>query len=366
MKSIATIPLASTAVLAAGCNCNENRTKTTQAPPAPQTTTQAQTQPRQTATESDFVGLRGPAGPAGSAGPAGDRGVAGGITRGPTGEAGPAGVAGAQGPAGQTGTRGASAEGTVGPIGPTGHLEDWATFRDFYFDPNETAIHDADRYLVRDIAAYMTANPSLELAIDSSTNPRATAQSDVDLCNSRVTSIRDSLIAAGVPASRITDGQIGDQDQRRNGRAEVLLRTDRQATAQANPTSPTDAAELSGWQVSPTGRVENWTTLQSLWFDSFEMNIHLADRAKVEEIAAYMERNPSLELGIDSTPSTTASPNWTDGDLATRRAACARDALIAAGVPTSRIQTGTFGDPSHRRTGRVELLIRTDRREASR
>jgi outer membrane protein OmpA-like peptidoglycan-associated protein len=470
MKTVATLLLASTAVLAAGCNCNKCRTQAAQGPPAAQATTQSQ----QTASESDFVGLRGPDGPAGARGaqgatgetgpagravagirgpagptgpagrdgPAGERGVAGAMTRGQTGEAGPAGVAGAQGPAGQTGVRGASAEGTagaagatgpigptgaagpagepgatlvgppgqagragpagerglageagaagattpgiagvagvpgpagprgavgpIGPIGPSGLVENWASFRDFYFDPDETAIHDADRYLVRDIAAYMTANPSLELAIDGSTNPRATTQPQRDLCDNRVNGIRESLIAAGVPASRISDGLIGNKDQRRVGRAEVLLRTDRHATAQATPANPVAAAELSDWQVSPTGKVENWTTLQSFWFESTETDIHLADRAKVEEIAAYMERNPSLELGIDSTPSASASPNWADGDLAERRAECARDALIAAGVPTSRIQTGTFADPSHRRTGRVELLIRTDRLAASR
>ncbi|HRQ73459.1 MAG TPA: hypothetical protein PLU35_10560 [Phycisphaerales bacterium] len=307
------------------------------------------------------MALVGPTGQAGRAGPAGERGESG-----QAGAAGAttAGVAGVAGVAGAAGPRGAA--GPIGPIGPTGNVENWASFREFWFDPNATVIHDADRYLVREIAAYMMANPSLELGIDGSTNPRATTQRDIDLLNTRVKGIRDSLIAAGVPASRISDGQMGNVDHRRVGRVEVLLRTDRRARAEGTPVRPVAAAELSDWQVSPTGAVESWTTLQSLWFAAYETEVHLADLAKVQEIAAYMNRNPTLELGIDSTLSASASANGTDRDLAARRAVSARDALIAAGVPASRIQTGTFGDPNHRRIGRVELLIRTDQRTTSR
>jgi len=334
------------------------------------------------ASADGYAGPAGPTGPTGPTGPAGATGERGADLVGPTGAAGRAGPTGERGEAGLAGAQGATtpgiaggagvagpagargAAGPIGPMGPTGIVENWASFREFWFDPNTTAIHDGDRYLVREIAAYMMANPSLELGIDGSTNPRATTQREMDLRDTRVRGIRDALIAAGVPASRISDGMIGNVDHRRDGRVEVLLRTDRQARIQATPGSPVAAREGGDWRDAPTGVVEDWTTLQSLWFAAYETEIHLADREKVKEIAAYMKRNPSLLLGIDSTLGAAASAN--DRDLSARRAVTARDALIAEGVPASSIQTGAFGDPNHRRTGRVELLIKTDRLATSR
>ena len=46
-------------------------------------------------------------------------------------------------------------------------------------------------------------------------------------------------------------------------------------------------------------------------------------------------------------------------DLSDRRISAVRQALIRAGVPTSRIQAGTFGDMDLTRDRRVEVLVRT-------
>jgi outer membrane protein OmpA-like peptidoglycan-associated protein len=78
----------------------------------------------------------------------------------------------------------------------------------------------------------------------------------------------------------------------------------------------------------------------------------------VNEIAGYMAHNPSLEIGIDgSTNPSGGAP--TNQDLNKRRVAAVHNALINAGVPASKIQAGTFGDPQLRRDGRVEVLITT-------
>lgn len=298
--------------------------------------------------------LVGPAGPAGRAGPVGDRGEVGQVgTRGAT----TPGVAGAVGVAGPAGPRGDA--GSTGPMGPTGLVENWASYRDFWFDQNAASIHDADRYLVMEIAEYMRANPSLELGIDASTNPRATSQRDLGLRDNRVKAIRDSLISAGVPASRISAGAFGNLDHRRNGRVEVLLRTDRQAWAQLGEAAQRATASRQSGAQGSIGVVENWSTHQSFWFESNTSSIHAADRAKVAEIAAFMERNPSLQIGIDNTPNPDQR-NY-DRDLAARRGNAVRDALIAAGVPSSNIYTGAFGDAELRRDGRVEVLVKTDR-----
>jgi outer membrane protein OmpA-like peptidoglycan-associated protein len=133
-----------------------------------------------------------------------------------------AGVAGATGAAGATGP-----QGPIGPTGPQGRagVIQWTSYRDFWFDADKAAIHDADWHIVTEIAAYMKNNPSLQLGIDGSTYPRATQWQDQNLCDRRVGAIRDALISAGVPVYRISEGMFGDVTLRRNGRVEVLLRT---------------------------------------------------------------------------------------------------------------------------------------------
>lgn len=298
--------------------------------------------------------LVGPAGPAGRAGPAGERGQVG-----PAGAAGSTtpGVAGPVGAVGTAGPRGAV--GPIGPMGPTGLIENWASYRDFWFDQNMTQLHDADRYLLSEIATYMRSNPTLELGIDASTNPRATAQRDLTIRDGRINAIRNGLIAAGVPANRISAGQFGNVDQRRDGRVEVLLRTDRQVYSQSDSASR-DAARVSNAQA-PIGMVADWTYLQSFWFDSDESSIHPADRSRVAEIAAFMRLNPLIQIGIDSSLSPSDPMHHYDREIAARRGNAVRDAILAAGVPASRIQIGEFNDPNSRRNGRVTVLIRTDR-----
>ena len=50
-------------------------------------------------------------------------------------------------------------------------------------------------------------------------------ESSQDLSDRRVKGIRDSLIQAGVPAEKISAGEFGDKQLRRDGRVEVLIRT---------------------------------------------------------------------------------------------------------------------------------------------
>jgi outer membrane protein OmpA-like peptidoglycan-associated protein len=243
-------------------------------------------------------------------------------------------------------------------MGPTGMIANWASYRDFWFDQNMTQIHEADRYLVSEIATYMRANPTLELGIDASTNPRATAQRDLTIRDNRVNAIRSALIAAGVPANRISAGQFGNVDQRRDGRVEILLRTDRQVYSQAGSAG---AAPRPSDTQAQIGIVEDWTFYQSFWFDADESSIHTSDRSRVAEIAAFMRQNPLLQLGIDSSVSPSDPLHHYDRELATRRGNAVRNALIAAGVPASRIQSGEFSQPDTRRNGRVAVLIKTDR-----
>ena len=56
-----------------------------------------------------------------------------------------------------------------------------------------------------------------------------------------------------------------------------------------------------------------------------------------------MNRNPSARVAIDGSSE--------------RRVGRVRTALLDAGVPAHKIQTGSFGDPQTRRDGRVAVLV---------
>jgi outer membrane protein OmpA-like peptidoglycan-associated protein len=78
--------------------------------------------------------------------------------------------------------------------------------------------------------------------------------------------------------------------------------------------------------------------------------------SKVSEMANYINQNPSLQLGIDGSVEPTGS-EARDQNLSNRRVDTLRNALMRAGVPAYKIQTGAFGDPQLTRDQRVEVLV---------
>src|SRR5207245_8319417 len=98
--------------------------------------------------------------------------------------------------------------------------ERWSSYRDFWFDYNSSRIDATDSSKVTDIAGYLKQNPSSRLAIDG-----ALPAGDADLSDRRVDSVREALIAAGVPAYQIYTGMFGAPLLRRERRVEVLFST---------------------------------------------------------------------------------------------------------------------------------------------
>jgi outer membrane protein OmpA-like peptidoglycan-associated protein len=98
--------------------------------------------------------------------------------------------------------------------------ERWSSYRDFWFDYNSSSLDATDSSKVADIAGYLKQNPSFRLAIDG-----AMPAGDADLSDRRVDSVREALLAAGVPAYKIYTGTFGDPLLRRERRVEVLFST---------------------------------------------------------------------------------------------------------------------------------------------
>jgi outer membrane protein OmpA-like peptidoglycan-associated protein len=99
-------------------------------------------------------------------------------------------------------------------------INTWTWYRDFRFEANQTNFRASETNKLSEIAFYLKANPSLKVGIDGSMEPR-----NQDLSDQHVKTVRDALINAGVPKSRIEVGTFGDSKVTRDGRVAILVRT---------------------------------------------------------------------------------------------------------------------------------------------
>jgi outer membrane protein OmpA-like peptidoglycan-associated protein len=135
-------------------------------------------------------------------------------------------TAGSAGVIGRSGTAGVQGPvGSIGNQGPAGMVDRWTSYRDFMFEYEKANIQPSDSTKVSEIAAYMKQNPSLQVGIDGSMDPRGTDPRNQNLSDRRVDAVRTALINAGVPASRIKTGAFGDKDLAKDRRVEVLFST---------------------------------------------------------------------------------------------------------------------------------------------
>ena len=115
-----------------------------------------------------------------------------------------------------------AADVTVGTTGEPGRVvaNQWTRYRDFKFDSKQANLRVSDANKVFEIAIYMKANPTMKVGFDGSMEPL-----NQDLSDQRVATVRDALIEAGVPKSRIQAGVCRDGKSAHDGRVAVLIRT---------------------------------------------------------------------------------------------------------------------------------------------
>jgi hypothetical protein len=121
-------------------------------------------------------------------------------------------------------------------------------------------------------------------------------------------------------------------------------------TGDTGATGPQGAIGQTGAQ-GPGGAVSGWTPFRDYWFDIDRSDLRAADSGKASDIAGYLSQNPGQQVAIDG------SIDSNNVDLSNRRINSVRTALLDAGVPAYKIQTGAFGDPQTQRDGRVEVLV---------
>jgi hypothetical protein len=275
-------------------------------------------------------GYQGPAGHAGPQGPIGATGAQGYVMAGPAGAQGPMGPMGVRGPAGPMGAPGAvvaGARGATGDMGPAG----------MQGAPGETGAQGSS--MVGPAGPNGPAGPAGAQRLAGQTGANGA-----------------TLVGPTGPEGR--SGALGEQGVSGETGAQGYAMAG--SAGAAGPSGGVGVQGLTGpaGAQGQVGMVNQWTPYREITFDRDAAAIEPSGVSTISEIAAYMAQNPSLELGIDrSTNSASSTP--TNQDLNTRRVGAVRDALVQAGVPAYKIQTGSFSDPQLRRNRRVDVLLKT-------
>jgi peptidoglycan-associated lipoprotein len=116
-------------------------------------------------------------------------------------------------------------------------VERWESAEDISFQPNRVDIQAKCAPKIARLATWVKRNPLVIVALDAHGDqpPALIGEHDTRLQERRVRSVRDALVAAGVPSERIRTGPVGDRaplcrqataDCRElNRRVEVLVAT---------------------------------------------------------------------------------------------------------------------------------------------
>jgi peptidoglycan-associated lipoprotein len=134
------------------------------------------------------------------------------------------------------------------------------------------------------------------------------------------------------------------------------------------PMGPTGPAGPMGAQ-GPAGAVgaqtradaAKWTSFRDFLFDFDKSAIRSNETQHVSDIAAYMKQNPSVQVGIDGHTDPRGTDAFNQG-LSERRVNAISEALVNAGVASSRIKIGAFGESQPKCNEPSEPCWQADRR----
>jgi outer membrane protein OmpA-like peptidoglycan-associated protein len=104
-----------------------------------------------------------------------------------------------------------------------------------------------------------------------------------------------------------------------------------------------------------------WSSFRDFLFDFDKSAIRSNETQQVSDIAAYMKQNPSVQVGIDGHTDPRGTDAFNQG-LSERRVKAISEALVNAGVPSSRIKTGAFGESQPKCSEPTEPCWQSDRR----
>lgn len=120
-------------------------------------------------------------------------------------------------------------------------------------------------------------------------------------------------------------------------------------------------AGVAGMTGAQGATAPGWAKFNNILFDFDKSDIRANETSKVAAIATYLNQNPSAKVGIDGY----ADPRGTDPynqALSERRVNAIQAALVKAGVPSHKIQTGAFGEKRLKCGEKTEECWQRDRR----
>ena len=127
------------------------------------------------------------------------------------------------------------------------------------------------------------------------------------------------------------------------------------------PSGTQGVAGVMGMTGAQGATAPGWAKFNNILFDFDKSDIRTDEASKVAAVAAYLNQNPSAKVGIDGY----ADPRGTDPynqALSERRVNTIQAALLKAGVPNHKIQTGAFGEKRLKCGDKTEECWQRDRR----
>lgn len=127
------------------------------------------------------------------------------------------------------------------------------------------------------------------------------------------------------------------------------------------PMGPAGAQGPAGPVGPQAAAAKQWSSFKNILFDFDQSDVRSSETGKVSEIAAYMQANPSILVGIDGYADPRGTGLYNQG-LSERRVDAIRDALVKAGVAGDKIKTGAFGEQRLQCNQSTEACWQSDRR----
>ena len=140
------------------------------------------------------------------------------------------------------------------------------------------------------------------------------------------------------------------------------------ATGAAGPMGPAGpmgaqgpAGTVGAVSSQPQASGAKWSSFRDFLFDFDKSAIRSNETKHVSDIASYMKQNPSAQVGIDGHTDPRGTDAFNQG-LSERRVNAISEALVNAGVSSSRIKTGAFGESQPKCSEPTEPCWQSDRR----
>ena len=133
-------------------------------------------------------------------------------------------------------------------------------------------------------------------------------------------------------------------------------------TGAQGPAGPVGAQAMAGSEnrMISFGTGNN-SAFKNILFDTDKSDIRSNEMSKIADIAAYLQQNRPVKVGIDGYTDPRGTSPYNQG-LSERRVNAIRDALLQAGVPNENIQTGAFGEQRLQCNQSTEACWQSDRR----